>query len=128
MEAHSHGPLVTGLYRQMKDIFEQSEQAMYLYLDDVHKVCNKRFAELLGYDSPKTWAAVDEPFPMVFVAAKSRQALVSAYQDAVGRFVGTSLEVAWQRKTGATIDTQVILVPVAYDGHVFALHYISPRS
>ena len=127
MDGHSHEALVSGLYKQMKPVIENSEQAMYLYLDDVHKVCNKRFADLLGYDSPRAWAAMDEPFPMVFVASKSRRALVSAYQDAIERFVGATIDVTWQTKSGGTVDTRVILVPVAYEGHVFALHYISPR-
>ena len=128
MDEHKHEALVSGLSRQMKVIFESSEQAMYLYLDDIHKVCNKRFADLLGYDSPKAWGAVDGPFPMAFVASKSRRALVSAYQDAVERFVGATLDVTWQTKSGHAVDTRVILVPVAYEGHVFALHYISPRE
>lgn len=127
MDEHKHETLVSGLYKQMQGIFENSEQAIYLYLDDVYKVCNKRFADLLGYDSPRAWAAVDEPFPMVFVAAKSRRTLVSAYQDAIERFIGSTIDVTWQTKSGQTVDTQVILVPVAYEGHIFALHYISPR-
>jgi len=126
MDEHKHETLVSGLYRQMKEVFEKSEQAMYLYLDDVHKICNKRFADLLGYDSPKAWAAGDEPFPMVFVASKSRRTLVSAYQDAIERFIGSTIDVTWQAKSGQTVDTHVILVPVAYEGHVFALHFISP--
>jgi hypothetical protein len=127
MDGHSHEGLVSGLYKQMKPVFDNSEQAMYLYLDDVHKVCNKRFADLLGYDSPKAWAAVDEPFPMAFVTSRSRRTLVSAYQDAIERFVASVLNVTWQTKSGGSVDTQVILVPVVYEGHVFALHYISPR-
>lgn len=127
MTTHSHEGLVAGLYRQMKDVFDGSEQAMYLYLDDVHKVCNERFADLLEYESPAAWAAVDEPFPMVFVAPKSRRTLVSAYQAAVEQFVGASIDVTWQTRSGGTVDTNMILVPVAYDGHVFALHYITPR-
>ena len=127
MDEHKHEALVSGLHKQMKEIFENSEQAMYLYLDDIHKVCNKRLADLLGYDSPKAWATVDEPFPMAFVAAKSRRTLVSAYQDAIERFIGATIDVAWQTKSGRTVDSQVILVPVAYEGHVLALHFISPR-
>lgn len=127
MHEHSHEALVSGLYKQMKEIFEHSEQAMYLYLDDVHKACNKRFADLLGFESPKVWASVDNPFPIEFVASKSRQTLVSAYQDAMERFVGSTINVTWQTKSGRTVDTQVILVPIAYDGHLFALHFVTPR-
>jgi len=127
MDAHQHDTLVQGLYRQLHDVFENSDQAIYLYLDDVHKICNKRFADLLGYGSPQEWAAVDEPFPMVFVASASRRPLVTAYRNAIERFVGATLEVTWQKKTGRTVDTKVILVPVTYEGDVFALHYISPK-
>ena len=123
---HSHEALIDGLYGQMQEIFENSEQAMYLYLDDVHKVCNKRFADLLGFKSPNEWAGMAGPFPMVFVAPKSREALVTAYQKAMERYVGSTINVAWQRKSGEMVDTKVILIPVAFEGHLFALHYISP--
>jgi hypothetical protein len=127
MDEHRHEALVSGLLKQMKEIFENSEQAMYLYLDDVHKACNKRFADLLGYESPKAWAAGDEPFPLAFVASKSRRTLVSAYQDAMERFVGSTIDVTWQAKSGRTVESQVILVPIAYEGHLFALHFITQR-
>ncbi len=125
-ERHAHEQLVAGLSQQLKQIFEASDQAIYLYLDDVHKACNKRFADLLGYDSPEAWAAADEPFPMVFVAAKSRQPLVTAYQNAIERSVASTLDVTWQRKAGGTVATRVILVPIAFEGHLLALHFISP--
>ncbi|MDQ7842809.1 MAG: hypothetical protein QN141_01790 [Armatimonadota bacterium] len=100
---------------------------MHLYLDDVHKTCNKRFADLLGYRSPHEWASIDEPFPMVFVAERSRRPLVTAYRNAVERFVGTTLDVTWRTKSGRTVDTSVMLVSITYEGHVLALHYISQK-
>lgn len=123
---HAHEPLVKGLYGQLQEIFERSDQAMYLYLDDVHKVCNQRFADLLGFKSPNEWASVADPFPMVFVAPKSREILVTAYQNAMEHYVGSTINVTWQRKSGGTVDSKVILIPVAYEGHLLALHYISP--
>jgi hypothetical protein len=33
----------------MKQVLDKSGQAIYLYLDDSHKVCNKKFADMLGY-------------------------------------------------------------------------------
>ena len=50
MDEHQHHEqLVKGIAEQMKPVLEKSEQAIYLYLDDNHKVCNKKFADLLGY-------------------------------------------------------------------------------
>lgn len=38
----------------------------------------------------------------------------------------TAINVTWQRKSGGTVDTKVILVFISYEGHLFALHFISP--
>ena len=42
-----HEELVQGLYDQLKPILEKSEQPMFIYLDDNHKACNSKFAEML---------------------------------------------------------------------------------
>ena len=54
-EQKHHEELVNGVYSQLKQILDSSEQAIYLYLDDTHKVCNKKFATLLGYASPEDY-------------------------------------------------------------------------
>ena len=59
-----HEELVNGFYSQLKQIFDSSEQAIYLYLDDNHKVCNEKFATLLGYTSPEELAKVDNMLEM----------------------------------------------------------------
>lgn len=119
-----HEELVNGLYEQMKKIFESSEQAMYLYLDDNHKACNSKFAALLGYKSPKEWAEVKgalEPF----VAEKSQETLSSTYWNAMNKMIASKIPVTWKKKNGGTVDTNVILVPMAYAGHLFAVHFVS---
>jgi phenylpyruvate tautomerase PptA (4-oxalocrotonate tautomerase family) len=44
-----HEELIKGITEQMKPILDKSTQAIYIYLDDNHKVCYKKFADLLGY-------------------------------------------------------------------------------
>lgn len=41
------------------------------------------------------------------------------------RLAGSSINVTWRRKTGGTVDSSVILVPVSHSGHLFALHFVS---
>jgi len=120
-----HEELISGLLNQMKVIFESSEQPMYLYLDDNHWACNKRFADLLGYKSPEELVSLELPFIDVLVSEKSQDSLVTAYGNAMERKVGSTIEVTWKKNNGRTVDTNVILVPVAYDGHLFALHFLS---
>ncbi len=122
-----HEELVKGLHDQLKQIFDSSEQAIYLYLDDSHKVCNEKFAEMQGYNSPEEWAKVENPLE-VGVDKTSQDAVVSAYRDAMEKLVGSKIDVKLKKKAGGTLDASIIMVPVAYQEHLFALHFISEKK
>jgi len=124
-EHEHHENLIDGIAKQFSQILDTSGQGIYIYLDDTHKVCNEKFAKLLGYDSPKEWAEITESFPQTFVAEKSQNTLVSAYQDAMEKCVGSQNTISWKKKDGSILDTKVILVPVSFDNHLFALHFVS---
>ena len=117
--------LINGLYKQLKPVFDSSGQSMYIYLDDTNKVCNKKFATLLKYTSSEEWAKVNESFPTVFVDSKSQHTLVSAYQNAMENKEGSTIKVVWKTKSGEKVNTSVILVPISFQEHVFALHFVS---
>jgi len=121
-----HGELVKGFYDQLKQIFDSSEQAIYLYLDDNHKVCNKKFADMQGFSSPEEWAKVKNPLE-AGVDKLSQDAVVSAYRNAMEKLVGSKIDVKLKKKAGGTFDASIIMVPVAYQGHMFALHFISKK-
>jgi len=128
MDKHGgHGELVSGFLREQQQVFDSSSQAMYAFLDDDCRVCNQKFATLLGYADPEEWFKVDVhgAFPAAFVDNRSQHALVSAYQDAMEKMAGSAISVTWKKKSGGTVDTNVILVPVVYKNHLFALHFIS---
>ena len=96
--AHTHEELIKGVYEQLKEIFEGSKQAIYIYYDDNYKICNQRFASLLGYKSIEEWSAVNEPFPQAFVKDESQEVLVSAYRNAMEDKIGSDIEVSWKKK------------------------------
>lgn len=122
---HPHEELIKGIYEQLKEVFEESKQAIYLYYDDTHKICNQRFASLLGYKSVEELLAVNEPFIEAFVKDESQEILVSTYRNAMENKVGSEIEVLWKKKTGESIKTRVIMVPISYMGELLALHFIS---
>jgi len=122
----SHGDILKQVREQLSDVFEKSEQSIYIYLDEDNKVCNKRFASLLGYASPNEWAGVKQEFSEAFVTPRDREALVSAYQDSVDKLVGSTISISWKKKGGKEIPTTTILVPMVFAGHRMALHFISP--
>jgi PAS domain-containing protein len=123
-EQERHEALISGISEQMKSILDSSQQAIYIYLDDIHKVCNAKFATLLGYRSPEEWAKVEDAFP-AFVDESSQAVLVNAYQQAMDKLIPANIKVTWKKKTGGTVATSVVLVPIAFDDHLFALHFIS---
>ena len=119
-----HEELVKGITKQLKPIMDNSAQAIYVYLDDTHKACNKKFADLLGYKSAKEWA--DTEAPLADVVEEDQERVIAAYEDASEKMLATSLDIRLTNvKTGKPIKARVIMVPIAYDGHIFALHFIS---
>lgn len=127
MHHDDHADLISNFYKEQKEIFESSHQGMYAFLDDNSRVCNAKFAKMLGYTSPKEWSDVDVDgsFPDAFIAEKSQEALVEAYQNAMENGVGSSLQVSWKKKSGGSVERTVVLVPIMYQGHLIALHFIS---
>ena len=108
MDEHQHhDDLMQSVAKEYQEILSNSEQAIYIYHDDSHKICNNKFASLLGYSSEDEWAKIDEPFPVVFVDENSQESLISSFQDAVEKNIGSTNKVTWKKKDGSTIDTTV---------------------
>ena len=122
-----HEDLVNGFHKQLKQIFEESHQAIYLYLDDNHKVCNKKFASLIGYASPEEWAKIENPLEEN-IAKESQDAVVSAYFDATEKMIASQTNVKVKTTSGSVLDASVIVVPVTYMNHMFALYFISKKQ
>ncbi len=120
-----HGELLAGLVKEYKEIFDGSDQAIYVYLDENHFVCNKKFASLLGYGSPKEIEDMRGDFLSPLVADESRDDLVSAYQKAMEKFEGSTVKITFKKKGGGSVSTTCMLVPISYEGHLMALHFIA---
>lgn len=122
---HSHDDLFGGLVSELGPLLDASTQAIYIYFDDDLKICNEKFASLLGYDSAEEWGAMEGSFPSLFVAEDSQEALIGAYQKGMQDMAASTNEIVWKKKSGDTVKSTVILVPISYQGHLFALHFVS---
>ncbi len=119
-----HENLVKGISDEMKMVLEKSPQAIYLYLDDNHKVCNKKFAAWLGYKSPKEWA--DTEAPLADVVEEDQQSVIDAYMNASEKMTASSVKVRVKNiKTGKIVKTNMIITPIGHAGHVFTAHFFS---
>lgn len=122
-EQQHHEELIKGISKEQKLILDGSPQAIYIYLDDTHKVCNKKFADLLGYASPAAWAKMDAP--LADVVEKDQQLVIDAYGKAAEKLAASKLEISFKNvKTGKVIKAGLVMVPIAFSGHVFVMHFI----
>ena len=119
-----HEELIRGMAEQLKSILDKSPQAIYLYLDDNHKTCNKNFATLVGYKSVKAWEKVDAPLADVVEASQPK--VVAAYGRASEKMEAGSVRLTMKNvSTGELIKANMIMAPVAYQGHVMVLHFLN---
>lgn len=124
-DAH-HEHLIKEVEAQFKPILSRSPQAIYIYLDDTHKTCNKKFADMLGYKSPKEWIA--NQYPVSDVHKKDQKKVISAYMEASRKFKAATLSATLVKRNGKKLNAEVIMVPLSYNNEVFVLHFISKVS
>ncbi len=124
MEAKDHHEdIIGGISAQLKDVLDGSEQAVYIYMDDNHNLCNRKFARMLGFGSPGEFAALKDPLAAT-VSEKSQKAVVDAYTTAVERKSATAMKATLKHRSGRTFEAELIMVPIAYQGHTLALHFL----
>ncbi len=123
-EYHEH------LIREVAEIYEpilsSSSQAIYIYLDDQHKICNQKFADLLGYDSINEW--VENETPISDIIPTDQEAVIEAYGKAVESLESSFISVTAVTKSGSEVDLDIVMVPFTYKNEVFAVHFITPQN
>ena len=124
-EHKHHEELVSGLYEQLRPVMEHSEQGMYLYLDDTHNVFNDQMAKLLGYSSGAEMKKNAKDSPLhAFIDVKSHKSVVQAFRKAMEKMSGSVVSVTFKKKSGTRMSAKMILIPISYHGHLFALHFL----
>ncbi len=122
-EHHVH--LVKEVAEMLELILSKSPQAIYIYLDDTHKICNQKFADMLGYGSIDEWVANQTPVDDVLKSDQDK--VIKAYGAASEQYEASSLSVTMVKKDGEKAQANVIMVPFTYRGEVFAIHFISEK-
>ena len=59
------------------------------------------------------------------VERSSQETLVAAYIQVMEKFTPANIKVTWKKKSGGTVATSVVMVPIEFDDHFFALHFVS---
>jgi PAS domain S-box-containing protein len=118
-----HELVLNGLLEQFMPVFSHSADGVYLYLDDNHKVCNKRMADMFGLTVAE-WSQAPS-FLERFVAPEDRETFASNYRDhvaALNRPVTFRFHAV--RKNGETFLAETEMIPVSWNGHPIAYHFV----
>jgi hypothetical protein len=125
-----HSPHHEHLLLEINELFgpllKESKKAIYIYLDDEHKTCNKKFADLLGYKSVEEWVKFE--FPVSDVLESDQEKVVEAYMGASKKFKSSEVTVTLVKKDGKKIKAGVLMIPFSYGNEIFVLHFITPQK
>ena len=121
-EHHVH--LLDEVAEMFKLILLDSPQAIYIYLDDTHKVCNQNFVDLLGYEAVDDW--VENETPLDDIKESDQKHVIEAYGKTSEELIASSLSVTVVKKDESEVKVDVIMIPFAYKDEVFVVHFISP--
>ena len=119
---HPHEEILEKVFEEFKHVFHSSKQGIYVYMDDEHKICNEKFATMLGYKSAKEWQKM--PTVLDDVATDDQNSVIDAYQNTVKNFEGASLDVSFETRKNIKFRANVIFVPISFDGEIITIHFV----
>jgi PAS domain S-box-containing protein len=124
MQTVAHEVATKELAEHLLPIFESSPDGVYVWLDEEHWICNQRFAELLGYDSPGELN--DTPHLLQRWVHEDDQGQFSwSYWNRVQtRSFPTTLRFRGKRKDGSEVLFETEMIPLTFGGHTFAYHFV----
>ena len=122
-QSREHEQVLSELLKQFMPVFLNSPDGVYLYLDDNHKVCNKRMADMFGM-TVEEWSKAPN-FLEEFVAPQDREMIASNYQRHVGALTRpVTLRFNAVRKNGETFTAETEMIPISWNGHPIAYHFV----
>ena len=122
VEEHEHVKILRELGEQFKPMFEKSPDGIYVYIDEVHKICNERFARMFGL-SVSEWKKLDG-FVNKHAVEEDQSTIVEAYHRHIHQeMTPARLRVGGIRKDGSTFKFEIDMIPFPWKGEMLALHF-----
>jgi PAS domain S-box-containing protein len=124
MQTVAHEVATKELAEHLRPLFESSPDGVYVWLDEEHWICNQRFAELLGYDSPDDLN--DTPYLLQRWVHEEDQGQFSwSYWNRVQTLsFPTTIRFRGIRKDGSEVPVETEMIPLTFGGHTFAYHFV----
>ena len=122
-----HEQILRELEEQFGPLFEQSPVGVYLYVTDVYKICNERMAQMHGM-TVEEWRNAPT-FLNDFIAEEDRQMYARNYRHHVaGLRHPITFRFHGLRKDGSTFAAETDMIPLCWNGHAVAYHFVREIS
>ena len=119
----SHVDIMEELAEQYRPILERSPDGVYLWLDEEHKICNERLADLFGY-SVAEWGTA-APFLETFISEQDQDIFSWNYHNRVAALAfPVTFRFRGKRKDGSTFAAETDMIPITWRGHAVAYHFV----
>jgi len=121
--SNEQGEVMRELAEQFRPVFEGSPDGVYLWLDEAHKTCNERLAEMFGF-TVEEWSAA-QPFLENFVAKEDRKVFSWNYHNRVAALAfPVTFRFRGLRKDGSTFPAETDMIPISFRGRAVAYHFV----
>jgi PAS domain-containing protein len=122
-EEHEHVAILRELGEQFKPLFDRSPDGIYLYIDEVHKICSKRFANMFGLTVDE-WQKM-QGFVNTHAEPADQETIVSNYQRHIGQeLTPVRFRIKAIRKDRSTFNCEIDMIPFPWRGEMLALHFV----
>ena len=119
---HEHVKILQELEVQFRPLFENSPEGVYLYIDDVHKICSERFAKMFGL-KVKEWEAMDD-FVNKHIAKEDVEKTVNFYHQHIHqKLTPVRFQLTGVRKDGSRFKAETDMIPFPWRGEMLAFHF-----
>jgi len=118
-----HEQILREMQEQFGPVFEQSPDGVYLYLDDRHKICNDKLAQMFGL-TKQEWSAAPN-FLADFVVEQDQEKVATNYQRHVAMLTRpVAFRFRALRKDGSAFNAETEMIPIAWRGNPVAYHFV----
>ena len=119
---HEHVQILPELKEQFTPLFQNSQEGIYLYLDEVHKICSEKFASMFGL-TVKEWEEM-EGFVNKHAVEKDQELIINNYHSHIHQtLTPTRFQFTGVRKDGSKFKVETDMIPFPWRGEVLALHF-----
>ena len=122
-EEHEHVKILRELSEQFQPLFQRCPEGVYLYIDEVHKICNERLAKMFGLTVAE-WEGM-EGFVNKHAAEGDVEKFVTNYHEHIHqKLTPTRFRFKGVRKDGSTFNGETDMIPFPWRGEMLAFQFV----